>query len=257
MNSLEVKAVLLNDIRRFTEEYRIKNALATNWKAPMLGFADAKAPGILSLRKLVSETHYMPQDLLPDCTIILSYFLPFSPEIGKSNREGDIPSATWATAYTETNRMFVELNRSLARRINEWGYRAAAPQSVGMIDNTHLYSNWSQRHIACAAGLGTFGVNNMLITEAGTCGRFHSLVTNLPLEPDRPLEEERCLYKRNGTCGLCVKRCPVHALDLNSPFKRSVCASRLDEFEKRLGAHVCGKCTVDLPCTYRNPLKKS
>lgn len=64
-----------------------------------------------------------------------------------------------------------------------------------MVDKEHIYSNWSQRHVGYIAGLGTFGLNNMLITDQGTCGRFYSLITNLPVEPDQPLQEERCLWK--------------------------------------------------------------
>lgn len=123
------------------------------------------------------------------------------------------------------NQMFLDINKYLIQLIEQWGYHAVSPQPVGMIDNTHIYSNWSQRHIAYAAGLGTFGVNNMLITDA-------------------------------GTCGLCVRRCPIHALDLKKPFDRNACASRLGLFEKRLGADACGKCTTQLPCTYHSPLKK-
>lgn len=151
--------------------------------------------------------------------------------------------------------MFLDLNNHLTNLIEEWGYRAVSPSAVGTIDAKHIYSNWSQRHIAYSAGLGTFGINNMLITEAGTCGRFYSLITNLPVEPDHPLVTEHCLYKQNGSCGLCVKQCPIHALNLEKPFDRVACATRLDGFDKRFGADVCGKCVVGLPCTYENPAK--
>ena len=149
--------------------------------------------------------------------------------------------------------MFVELNQSLEELFASWGYRAVSPDPVGMIDEEHIYSNWSQRHIAYAAGLGTFGMNNMLITEAGTCGRFYSLITDYPADTDGPVRKERCLYKRNGSCGLCVRRCPIHALTLKSGFDRVACQRHLADFEKRLGADVCGKCTLQLPCTYRIP----
>ena len=96
-------------------------------------------------------------------------------------------------------------------------------------------------------------MNNMLITEAGTCGRFYSLITDYPADTDGPVRKERCLYKRNGSCGLCVRRCPIHALTLKSGFDRVACQRHLADFEKRLGADVCGKCTLQLPCTYRIP----
>ncbi len=64
------------------------------------------------------------------------------------------------------------------------------------------------------AGLGTFGLNNMLITAAGCCGRLSTVVTNLRVTADTPLLTENCLYKKSGRCGLCVKRCPSGALNL-------------------------------------------
>lgn len=255
MKAEEVKSVFQKSIVQFISDYKSNNHLTTNWQTPLIGFADAKSDYFKDLKKIVSETHYEPQMFMTDCTIVISYFLPFSSDIGHSNKEGDEPSLLWVTAYNETNKLFLEINQHLIRLIERWGYQAVSPSPVGMIDDEHIYSNWSQRHVAFAAGLGTFGVNNMLITEAGTCGRLYSLITNLPVEPDQPLSEERCLYKRCETCGLCVKRCPIHALDLKESFDRAACAKRLDGFDKKFGADVCGKCVVNLPCTYQNPTK--
>lgn len=257
MDCNEVRAILQESIFNFVNQYKTKNNLTTSWEIPLVGFADANGDYIKSLQDIISKTHYKPQDFLSDCTIIVSYFLPFSAEIGRSNCKGEIPSQAWVIAYNETNKMFLEINNYLIRLIEQWDYRAVSPQPVGMIDSQHIYSNWSQRHIAYAAGLGTFGINNMLITEAGTCGRFYSMITDLPIKPDYPLKTERCLYKQNGTCGLCAKKCPIHALDFEKAFNRNACASRLDRFEQEFGADVCGKCTLGLPCTYHNPTLKS
>ena len=250
---MQGKEQILEHIHAFVREYQKERELTARWKQPLMGFADVNSPYIRSLKELISPTHYLPEEFLPDCKTILCYFFPFTEEIARSNEEGEEPSAVWVRAYQETNQMFAELNQSLAELFASWGYRAVSPDPVGMIDEDHIYSNWFQRHIAYAAGLGTFGMNNMLITEAGTCGRFYSLITDYPADTDGPVPEERCLYKRNGSCGLCVRRCPVHALTLESGFDRVACQRHLVEFEKRLGADVCGKCTLQLPCTYRIP----
>jgi epoxyqueuosine reductase len=45
--------------------------------------------------------------------------------------------------------------------------------------------------------------------------RLVSVVTELKLEPDvREAKNHmgNCLYHNNGTCGDCIKRCPVNAL---------------------------------------------
>lgn len=45
-----------------------------------------------------------------------------------------------------------------------------------------------------------------------------------------------------------------HASSADQPFKRRACAERLDVFQRDLGADVCGKCDVGLPCSFRSPI---
>ena len=61
----------------------------------------------------------------------------------------------------------------------------------------------------CLAGLGNFGINNMLLTpEFGPRVRFASILTSAEIEPDPVLEKPLCIR-----CQRCVEACPVHALD--------------------------------------------
>lgn len=67
----------------------------------------------------------------------------------------------------------------------------------------------SLRHAAVAAGLGAFGSHNLVVhPRFGTRVIFAAVLTDLELEPDRPLAENPCFE-----CGKCVKACPVGALD--------------------------------------------
>lgn len=66
----------------------------------------------------------------------------------------------------------------------------------------------SQKHAAQAAGLGTIGRHSLLITpEFGAMVWLGCVLCDQELEPD-PLKEPAC-----NDCGLCVRACPVHALD--------------------------------------------
>ena len=251
--SQPIAQALLREMAQFLEDYRTRTGAVTRWKPPLLGFAGANHPYVRRLRELVSPTHYLPEDILPGATVILSYFVGFPEDVGTGNIRGDTPSPQWALAYGETNEMFLHMNEHLRQVIESWGYRAASPERVGTLGPDRIYSNWSQRHIAYAAGLGTFGMNNMLITQNGTCGRLYSLVTDLPAAPGAPLEEELCLYKREGTCGACIRRCPLGALSPNAPFDRRKCYEQLSRHEALLGERVCGKCVVGMPCTFRAP----
>lgn len=131
MNSNEVKQALQKSITQFINAYKTINSLSTSWKLPIVGFADTDSAYILSLREIVSPTHYMPQDFLSDCTVIISYFLPFDTEIGQSNNGNTEPSPTWVTAYNETNQMFLEINKHLIQLIGRWGFHAVSPRRWG------------------------------------------------------------------------------------------------------------------------------
>lgn len=252
MNQTESIRQLLKDkiIAFITQDTAAYHAV-TRWKEPFVGFADAKGDTFTQLKDVVIEGHYLPQDFLPEATVVVSYFLPFVDSIPQSNIGGRLASEQWSTAYAETNAMVVRLNEHLVTFIEKMGYKAAIPQNVSLIPGV-LKSYWSQRHIAYLAGLGTFGVNNMLITEQGCCGRVFSLVTTLPVDADKPQTGEACLNKRNGSCGLCIKACPQRALEIGR-FNRVRCFELCCENEVLSGSDVCGKCLVGLPCSTQNP----
>lgn len=190
-------------------------------------------------------------------------------EIGNSNKKDRLSSKEWVMAYEKTNVAFGELNQALISFLKEKGYHAAVTPEAFQYDESILKSRWSQRHIARLCGLGTFGVNNMLITEAGCCGRIGTVVTDLDVEPDVPIEMEYCLFKRNGSCGVCIARCPSKALTKEG-YNRFVCNSLCNEnakvhigygssytlenaVQELTGTNTCGKCVVGIPCTFRRP----
>ncbi len=92
------------------------------------------------------------------------------------------------------------LNDFLCEELEKIGANSYAIPGSYNFDSEKLVSDWSQRHIAFIAGLGTFGLNNMLITEKGCCGRIGSIITSLELEPTKRPENEYCLYKHNNSC---------------------------------------------------------
>ena len=111
----------------------------------------------------------------------------------------------------------------------------------------HIASDWSERHAAYAAGLGTFGLTRALITEKGIAGRFGSLLISLKLEPDeRPYTglQDYCIR-----CGACIKRCPVHAISLERGKDQFLCALRVVPSKKiTKPCYGCGKCQVEANC---------
>jgi len=256
-------------VQSYVREYQKKADITSKWGETLVGFADANHPDIYKLKESISEKHVMPNEVLEKATIIIAYFIPFTKELADTNKEaGDIASLEWARTYEETNAMLGQLNRYLIKELRKMGYKAVVTKEATTFDRDRLMSNWSQRHIARIAGLGTFGINNMLISQKGCCGRYSTVVTNLDVEPDDIIEEEYCLYKSKGICGVCVKHCPSGALTLNG-YDRNKCfqvcmknaeiyrdfgSSYHDESGQGVnstGSEVCGKCVVNVPCSFK------
>ncbi len=71
------------------------------------------------------------------------------------------------------------------------------------------FAPFSHRHAAVAAGLGVFGLNNLVLTpQYGPRQRLVSIITVAPLVPDPLLTESVCLGQK---CSLCSKNCPAYA----------------------------------------------
>ncbi len=248
-----MKATIQQVIDRFIDDYCAKEGWQRIWQPVLVGIADAADPGFPELRKLVIEDHQLPQEALPSAKTVISYFLPFITDVPLSNVGGVLPSELWGDAYKMTNKMAADLNIHLIQWVLDQGHKAANPDAV-MLGEPYLRSRWSQRHVARIAGLGSFGVNNMLLTEKGCCGRAYSIVTSMDLPVDKPCEEEYCLYKKNGSCLLCVKNCPIGALT-SEGFDRLKCHLHLEGNGKKIssGSTVCGKCLVGMPCSFKRP----
>ncbi|HZK02497.1 MAG TPA: hypothetical protein VFC96_06530 [Anaerovoracaceae bacterium] len=266
-----IKEFIASEIRNFVRKYMERSDISTKWGIPLVGFANAKHPYIRDLKKIVGDAHEMPEDVLPDAKIVIAYYLPFTKELNRMNSEaGRHAASQWAIAYEETNAIFDCLSEHLIGFLKAKGYNAAVSKATKTFDRNLLKSNWSHRHFAYAAGLGTFGVNNMLISKVGCSGRYFTLVTNLEVSPDEPMKSEMCLHKRNGKCLVCVKKCPVGALGNGGRngydgYDRHLCYSMISENAKihkgygssysneenidcTLGTEVCGKCITSSPC---------
>ena len=208
-----MKNKIINIIKDYIKEYQKQDNISTRWGEPLVGFADANHPYIKDLKNTLGSYHLTPNDILDGAKIIIACYLPFSKEFAEQYREIDeVSLREWTVAYKETNAMFKKLNLHLISILKEEGYRAEIPAMASEFSTETFRSKWSLVHHSYAAGLGTPGINNMLITRSGCCGRLNNLVTDLHVEPDAPIEEELCLYKKNGSCKVCVDICPVGSL---------------------------------------------
>ena len=240
--------------------------------APLVGFGSASVSLFAEYKKpgIIGPWHMSPEEWLPGAKSVISIFLPFTEEVRSSNRdETEHASTPWLYARIEGQAFIIKYIAALAARLEEQGFRCCIPQTDprwqavhagGGIEGYDAFmtpstygSRWSERHAAFVCGLGTFGLSKGLITERGIAGRFCSLVTVLPLEPDiRPYlgVYDNCIH-----CNACVQRCPVGAIDPVTGKDHPTCHRFLgiskELFAPRYG---CGLCQTGVPCEAENPL---
>lgn len=252
-----MKEQLESLIKDYVSSYQTRSDVETKWRVPSVAYADAEDKLFEQLKDIISSSHALPKDFLPDSQTVITYFLPFEKSIIESNIKGKESSREWAVAYIDTNQLIGDLNKYLRKELNKMDYDSTVIPATHNFDEKELISDWSHKHVGYIAGLGTFGVHKMLITENGCAGRIGSLVTNLKLEVTTRPEEEYCLYKVDGTCNECVESCINGALQENS-YDRDLCYDMClfnDQFHSDLElTDVCGKCAVGVPCSYRNPV---
>jgi hypothetical protein len=267
---------ITEQIVRSIRNYETINGLADMWREPVVRLAAIKTINLAWLKQAVSLDHLLPADILPDAESVICFFIPFHISVVQSNAAPGPVSAEWALAYIKTNELIAAINRDIGALLEKNGYRAGKFPATHNFDEVTLISRWSHRHVAYLAGLGTFGINNMLITEKGCCGRIGSMVTNYNcggydgsgtpgsagaglLRVNAAPAAEKCLNKINGGCGICRKKCEAGAYPAGAAggFDRRTCYAKClenAELHKNLGfADVCGKCLAALPCSVAEP----
>ena len=263
---------MINLLEEFVQKtisaFEEKKQVADMWKAPLMAAIPADHPKIALLKQMVSKDHLLPKDLLLEAKSVIVLFIPFADRIPESNIQGRAASELWADAYLLTNELLDHLTRELAVELRKRGHKAETINATNNFDETTLMSRWSHRHFAWIAGLGTFGINNMLITRNGCCGRFTSLVTDASCQEldfsnneeeshNTLLISEKCLNKRNLSCGLCLKRCPDGVYSKEGIYDRfkcfEVCRRNAELYKSKGLVDVCGKCLVGLPCSIKEP----
>jgi len=293
----EEKVVFLKNPNKVLEQL-IKNFISENesnkrkqldhgtyWEEPLVGFASGMDPLFFQYKTIIGSFHLTPREVISaalkergrnllfteiEQISVISWVLPASEDTCKSNRrENQFPSKLWA--YT---RMYGEacndaLRKHVIHFLEDLGYVTVAPALLPTFqfiqdEKVGWASPWSERHVAYACGLGTFSLNDGLITPKGIAVRVGSVVTLLKLTPSEKRYRdyrENCLQFRNEKCGKCIKRCPADAITEKGHDK-----DRCHEYvssealkAKRSGYGLqnpppsCGLCQTDVPCEFEIP----
>ena len=251
---------ITNLITVYVNNYKELKHTETDWREPVIGFADAGDQLFPKLKEIIGPNHALPIDIVPNAKSVIVFFLPFSKEIVKSNIGHEESSKEWDYACIETNNLINDLSRYLYESIIDLGFNASLLPSTYNYDEEKLISDWSHRSVAYISGIGKFGIHNMLITERGCCGRLGSVITDMKLTATPRTEEEYCLYKSEGTCKKCLEKCVNHAFQQQNSevfFDRQKCNKQIYEKivpEYPIGfGDACGKCMCGMPCSFVIP----
>jgi epoxyqueuosine reductase len=219
---------------------------------------------------------------------ILSMIFPYVRRIREEGKKATtMPAEIYCLARNYADEFMEKVLRKTMGFFQDQGFRATA----GMLSPAfriltqekapQLYSVWSERHMAFAAGLGTFSLHEGLITEAGCNVRVSSVITDAALEVTPRRSDEpyaSCLYYAKGECRECEKRCPADAIGAAGHDKpkckeygKIIAKEMTGRFgkllkprERKINGNVtivypvgCAFCQFKVPCMDKNPMSKA
>ncbi|MFX1501967.1 MAG: hypothetical protein ACFFDH_13470 [Promethearchaeota archaeon] len=264
---------------------------------PLIGVAKGDDPIFQKFKEVVGLEHLTPLELwlaeglkmIDDSKLrIVSIVFPYIDKIRNESKNIEkrsrvlLPAEIYSVGRNYANSFKQETCRHIIGFFEEKGYNAIAgmlSKSFSIIVKENFYSTWSERHIAFAAGLGTFSLHEGLITDVGCNIRLASVVTDAPLKITPRISDNpygNCLYYSKGTCRECEKRCPANAINENGHDKikcyeygQKVARKMIAKLGQILKPHVrcvnrklrppsfpvgCAFCQFGVPCMDKNPL---
>lgn len=251
--------------------------------APLVGFVRGDDPIFDQFKKIIGPHHFSPWEIMkwqaenngvkppaPEALSVVSFVMPISRKTKKDNSAAtDWAAERWAQTRLLGEIFSQTIVREIVTELMGQGILAISPDVTPLFNkkrypNVGWASPWSHRHIAYAAGLGTFGMHDFLITEKGCAHRLGSFVVHKQLQPNRQRPDDihaYCLQYQGKQCLKCARRCPVDAISKENAHDKEACykhvASSLKYCLKNYHIFIygCGICATKVPCESGIPVK--
>jgi len=246
------------------------------FEEPLVGFVRGDDPIFQRFKRIIGPHHFTPAEIMawqagnngvpapaPEDISVVSVVMPVTPRTRRENAmQTDWPSERWAQTRLHGEIFSQTMVREVVAFLMDRGVLAVSPDVTPLFRKKRYprvgwASPWSHRHVAYAAGLGTFGMQDFLITERGCAHRLASFVVNLRLQPNRQRPEDihaYCLEYQGIPCLQCARRCPVGAIDAVTAHDKERCYQKVARSIRYCNRHYhifiysCGLCSTGVPC---------
>jgi epoxyqueuosine reductase QueG len=247
------------------------------WGEPIVGFSNGADSLYQFYKEDIGQFYLTPSEAFarvfpkmpvePNQLTVISWILPHTETTKSEHRKQNaLPTERWARARIFGEEVNDRLRMHVITRLFEAGFEAVAPGMPPLFrsEKSQKYLNastWSERHAAYAAGLGTFGLCDGLITPIGKAIRCGSVIAKVNIQPSTRRYSDRhayCLFYSKGVCGKCIDRCPVGAISKEGHDKIK-CSKHLEATREYVQTHYgfkgygCGLCQTRVPCESRIP----
>jgi len=245
---------------------------------PLVGFARGDDPLFNEIKEQAGERSWTPAEamelsmatrgcggpVLKAEVGVVAWVLPIAAGIREKNRaQKDGPAPEWAYQRQYGEDFNGDLRRYVVGWLESHGIAATAPFQLPQFEVINddsrggFTSTWSERHVAFACGLGTFSLNDGLITPRGIAHRVGSVVFRSAQAPAAQRAygqvREYCIVDQG--CRACIKRCPIGAISEQGHDKR-LCKEMTYNGERAAAMRAalgitqggCGLCQVGVPC---------
>lgn len=224
-------------------------SFATSNGADLVGIAPAE-------KLMEAPSGRRPTDLLPTAQAVIVLAMRQFDYPRLDFLADDIPAGVleYSANFHALNTQLDVLAYKIGRFLWDNGFCGIPVAAAGPYNEKKLFGAISHKHAAVEAGLGHFGINNLIITqEYGPRVRLVSIVTDAPLNADRPQPVNLC-SEMLDTCRLaCVQACPVGAISQNGIIDNHRCHRYIDMVLSGIPKLRCGMCIRACPIGKRAP----
>lgn len=232
LTGIDMKSRICDAVERGLKIYEDECGRKTRFGKPLIGYANTS--------EVIFDMFYdhnlckLPRKVYNPARAMVIYFLPYTQDVIDSNMQGAEPSEEWVQAYHDSTWAMMKVNAAIIDEISKFG-------RLGALCNTPIDwvekkcgPEWNFKMAAYVCGLGDFGPNGCIMTEAGPAGRFGGILTDINLVPERD-------------CGFNNTDSRAHTPEMDAEYEHFIAACRYErKSETGSSTNTDAKCSTEM-----------